>query len=440
MPAPHRSTVTRPPREPGVAAPLPRRTHPAARLLRDTHPAGRLLRDAGLAVGLAVAGVVILPYLPHAALVVAMCVPLVLRRACPWAALVTVTVAAALHVVVLQDPTVSVVAVPVVVHSLARWSTTTAARAALAVGLAGAVIGPARWLSVQLEAPSLGSWVTSIVGHGAVVVAAFVVGRRAREREELLVRQERERAERQRSALAERERAIRRAADDERHEVAREIHDLVAHSLAVIAVQAEGGRAMVARHPHRAQEILTVIADASREALDELRQVVAMLRRHEPGPAADYRPAVGLDDVADLVARLGGRARLRVQGDPGAVSPLAGVTVYRIVQESLTNVLRHAGPAARAQVAITVTGHEVTVRVRDDGRGAAAESDGRSRAVEPEGRGDAVEPDGRGTGLVAMRERVQLHDGTLTAGPCAGGGFEVHAVLPAHRATGAAAG
>jgi signal transduction histidine kinase len=314
--------------------------------------------------------------------------------------------------VVLADPTASVVAVPVLVHSLARWSTIGAARAALAVGLIGAVVGPARWLSGRPESPTMTGWVTTIVGYGAVVVAVFVAGRRAREREELRAQRERERAERQRLALAERERAVRRAADDERHEVAREIHDLVAHSLAVIAVQAEGGRAMAVRHPHRSAEILAVIADTSREALDELRRVVAMLRRHERVPQAFYRPAVGLDDVADLVARLDGRAVLCVRGDRCGVGALVGLTVYRIVQESLTNVLRHAGPAARAEVAITVTEGEVTVRVRDDGRGGAADSDG------------------HGTGLVAMRERVQLHDGTLSHGPRAGGGFEVHAVLP----------
>jgi signal transduction histidine kinase len=384
----------------------------AGRLLHDAHPAGRLLHDAWLAVGLAAVGIAGYPRLPNAALVVAMCAPLVLRRAYPWAALAASSVAAAAHVVVLSDPTVSVVAVPVVVHSLARWSTIGAARAALAVGLTGAVVGPARWLTGHPEPPTLGGWATSIAGTGAVVVAAFVAGRRAREREELREQRERERAERQRLALAERERAVRRAADDERHEVAREIHDLVAHSLAVIAVQAEGGRAMAVRHPHRSAEILAVIADTSREALDELRRVVAMLRRHERVPLANYRPAVGLDDVADLVARLDGRALLCVRGDRRGVGPLVGLTVYRIVQESLTNVLRHAGPAARAEVAITITGREVTVRVRDDGRGGAADSDG------------------HGTGLVAMRERVQLHDGTLTHGPRAGGGFEVRAVLP----------
>jgi signal transduction histidine kinase len=382
------------------------------RLLRDDRPVGRLLRDAWLAVGLAAACIAVYPRLPAAALGVAMCAPLVLRRAYPWAALVTSSAAAAVHVVVLAGPTLSAVAVPVVVHSLARWSTIGAARTALAVGLTGAVVGPARWLTGHPESPTLGGWVTAIVGPGAVVVAAFVAGRRAREREELRARRERERAERQRLALAERERAVRRAADDERHEAAREIHDLVAHSLAVIAVQAEGGRSMAVARPHRSAEILEVIADTSREALDELRRVVAMLRRHERVPPASYRPAVGLDDVADLVARLDGRALLCVRGDRRNVGPLVGQTVYRIVQESLTNVLRHAGPTARAEVAITVTDREVTVRARDDGRGGAADSDG------------------HGTGLVAMRERVQLHDGTLSHGPRAGGGFEVHAVLP----------
>ncbi|MEV6490334.1 sensor histidine kinase [Actinoplanes sp. NPDC051633] len=384
----------------------------AHRLLHATNPAGRMLRDARLAVGLAVLGVAVYPRLPNAALVVAMCAPLVLRRAYPWPALAASGVAAAVHVVVLPDPTASVVAVPIMVHSLARWSTIRAARAALAVGLIGAVVGPARWLTAHPEPPTLTGWVLAVGGYGAVVIAAFVAGRQAREREELQVQRERDGAERQRLELAERERAVRRAADDERHEVAREIHDLVAHSLAVIAVQAEGGRAMAARQPHRSAEVLTVIADTSREALDELRRVVAMLRRHERAPEAVYRPAVGLDDVGDLVARLDGRAELCVRGDRDGVGPLAGLTVYRIVQEGLTNVLRHAGPAARAEVAITVTDGEVAVYVGDDGRG------------------DAAASDGHGTGLVAMRERVQLHDGTLSHGPRAGGGFEVRAVLP----------
>jgi len=385
--------------------------------------AGQLLRDARLAVALAAVAITIYPHLPHVVLVVAMCVPLVLRRAYPWAALATSSVAGAVHVVVLADPTASVVAVPVVVHSLARWASLRAARAALAVGLVGAVVGAVRWLIGRPEPPTLETWVTTIAGYTAVLVATFVAGRRAREREDLRAQRDSERAERQRVALAERERAVRRAADDERHEVAREIHDLLAHSLAVIAVQAEGGRALVVRQPQRSAEILSVIADTSREALDELRRVVAMLRRHERVPAAAYRPAVGLDDVADLVARLDGRAELCVEGDRCGVGPLLGLTVYRIVQESLTNMLRHAGPAAHGEVAITVTDHDVTVQVRDDGWG--------------DGHGAAT--DGHGTGLVAMRERVQLHDGTLRHGPRVGGGFEVRAVLPVPAVSGTGA-
>jgi signal transduction histidine kinase len=393
-------------------------------LLRDAHPVGRLLRDARLAVGLAAAGIAVYPHLPHVVLVVAMCVPLALRRAYPWAALAVSGVAGAVHVVVLADPTLSVVAVPVVVHSLARWARIGAARAALVVGLIGAVVGPARWLIGRPESPTLRDWVTSIAGNGAVVVAAFVVGRRAREQEELQAQRERERAERQRLALAEHQRAVQAAAAEERTAVAREVHDIVAHSLSVIAVQAEGGRAMTARHPERAPEILETIAETAREALDDLRELVAMLRGDGPADpsGASYRPAPGIGDIDELVSRLDGRVRLRVAGNRRQVGPVAGMTVYRLVQESLTNVLRHAGPDAAVDVRLDIGERAIDLVVRDDGYGAASVANG------------------RGTGLAAMRERVQLHDGTLTAGPRAGGGFEVHAVLPAHRATGSAGG
>lgn len=416
MSSPHRSAAGR----------LLHDAHPAGRLLRDTHPVGRLLHDARLAVALAVAGIAVYPRLPNVVLVVAMCAPLVLRRAYPWAALAASGVAAVVHVVVLADPTLSVVAVPVVVHSLARWAGVGVARAALAVGLIGAVVGPARWLLGRPEPPTLMDWATGIAGVGAVVVAAFVVGRRAREREELLAQRERGRAERQRLALAEHERAVQAAAAEERTAVAREVHDIVAHSLSVIAVHAEGGRALTARHPQRAPEILETIAETAREALDDLRELVAMLRGDGPAaadqPGAGYRPAPGIGDIDELASRLDGRVRLRVIGNRRQVGPVAGMTVYRLLQESLTNVLRHAGPDAAVDVRLDIGERAIDLVVRDDGYGAASATDG------------------RGTGLAAMRERVQLHDGTLTAGPRAGGGFEVHAVLPAHRATGSAGG
>ncbi|GAB2608304.1 two-component sensor histidine kinase [Paractinoplanes abujensis] len=327
-----------------------------------------------------------------------MCAPLAVRRVRPRLALVALTGAAALHVTMLDGPNASIIAVPVVLYSLARWSGPADARTALAVGLAGSVIGPVRWFAPGLVNPTAGAWATTIAAYAGVVVAFYVAGRRARETAE--------------RALAERESVLLAAAAEERTALAREVHDIVAHSLAVIAVQAEGGRAVTAKKPERAPDILAVIADASRGALDELRELVAVLRADGRTVPAPHRPAPGLGDLGELVSRLDGRARLRLAGDRERVGPLAALTIYRLVQESLTNVLRHAGPAARVEVRVHIDAREVLVSVTDDGRGGFPD------------------PAGRGTGLIAMRERVQLHEGLLTAAPRPGGGFEVRAVLP----------
>jgi len=384
-----------------------------------------LLRDARLALGVALVSLVFAYREPWAvAVVVGMCAPLVIRRAYPRAALAALTVAAVVQVGTLESPSVSAVAVPILVHSLARWSPTAVARAGLAVALAGAVVGPARWLTNRLDEPTVGGWVTTVASYAGCVVAVFIAGRRARDREEQERQRERDQAERRRLERAEHDRAVQAAAAEERTALAREVHDIVAHSLSVIAVQAEGGRALAARHPQRAPEVLETIAGTARESLGDLREVVAMLRGDGPAvdgsPEAAYRPSPGIGDLDELVSRLDGRARLRVDGDRRQVGPMAGVTVYRLVQESLTNVLRHAGPGAAVDVRVDIGERAIDLVVRDDGSGASPAADG------------------RGTGLAAMRERVRMHDGTLTAGPRAGRGFEVHAVLPAHRAPGPA--
>ena len=390
-----------------------------------THDRSVLLRDAGLALGVAVASLYYAyPEPGTMAAVLGMCAPLALRRAYPRVALTALTVAAVVHVFAQPAPAVSVVAVPILVYSLARWSATAYARAGLIVALAGSLLGPARWLTDRPEEPAAADWATSVVAAAGVVVTAFIAGRRGRDREEREAQRERERAERRRLEIAEHERAVQAATAEQRTAVAREVHDIVAHSLSVIAVHAEGGRALTARHPQRAPEILETIAETARESLGDLRELVAMLRGDGPAapglPGAGYRPAPGIGDIDELVSRLDGRVRLRVAGNRRHVGPVAGMTVYRLVQESLTNVLRHAGPGAAVDVRLDIGERAIDLVVRDDGYGAAAATDG------------------RGTGLVAMRERVQLHDGTLTAGPRTGGGFEVHAVLPAHRATGSA--
>jgi signal transduction histidine kinase len=200
---------------------------------------------------------------------------------------------------------------------------------------------------------------------------------------------------------------------EERARIARELHDIVAHSLSVIVVQAEGGRALAAKRPERAAEVLGTIAETSREALEEMRRMVQLLRsgNGEPEKAA-YLPTPGLEDLADLVRKTSEIAQFTVFGAVPKVSRALGLSAYRIVQESLTNVLKHAGPDAVARVTVAYTAEAVEIEVSDDGRGASAGSDG------------------LGHGLQGMRERVALHGGTFTSAPRPEGGFTVRARLP----------
>jgi signal transduction histidine kinase len=340
---------------------------------------------------------------------------LAIRRSCPALALAVGMSAAAAYALLSTGPPVSAVVVPVLVYSLARWSGRTLAWTALGVALLGAVAGPVRWMTPQAEPRSANDILITVAAYAGVVVVAYVVGQRGRERAEAQIQREHERAERQRLELAEQERTARAAAAEERNEIAREVHDIVAHSLSMIAVQAEGGSALVARNPESAAEILSGIADESRKALNEIRDMVSFLRRGGfPGGSwpENYRPAPGFADIWELLDRLGGRAHLRVVGRERAIGAVMSFTIYRVVQESLTNFLRHAGSSAKVDVIVTFRDDTMDVIVRDDGRGATAATDG------------------RGHGLHTMRERVLAHGGTMTARPVTGGGFEVHVILP----------
>lgn len=199
-----------------------------------------------------------------------------------------------------------------------------------------------------------------------------------------------------------------RGAEDERRRIAREMHDVVAHSLAVVVSHAEAGRMVVVRSPDRAGEILGTIADTGREALAEMRGLLGVLRDDD----APTGPQPGLADVAALVDRMRA-AGLAVEYDGAdlpAVPPGVGLTAYRVVQESLTNVARHARPGSSARVRVERRTDCLWVVVADDG-----------------GAGPAVAPPGRG--LTGMRERVEAVGGALEAGP-AGSGWEVRARMP----------
>lgn len=341
------------------------------------------------------------------AFTVAEALPLLWRRQHPWPVFLAVAMLSALQAWAYDQPAVGQLAFPVAVYSVARWSPRWQGIAALLVGFAGALVAATRWLlgfgAGDLTPGNLAPYTVTI---GAIVTAAWALGTAAQTRERyvasLVARAE------QAERMAERE--VELAARDERSRIAREMHDVVAHGLSVIVVQADGARYAAANDPDVAVRTLETISATGREALTEMRRLLGLLREGDTGVV----PQPGLDDVRHLVdeARAAGT---RVTADlPPHVSGVpdgVGLAAYRIVQEALTNVRKHAGPEARVDVRVAVD-RDVRIDVRDDGRGAAAH------------------PDGRGLGLVGMRERAAVHGGTLEAGPAPGGGFAVSARLP----------
>ncbi|MCP3782641.1 sensor histidine kinase [Micromonospora sp. A3M-1-15] len=243
-----------------------------------------------------------------------------------------------------------------------------------------------------------------VMPAAAWVVVPFAVG--------VTVRLGRENAARSRTDEA------RRLADAERLRVAREVHDVVGHGLAAIHLQAEIALHLLARKPEQAEAALTAISRTSKEALDELRVTLTVVRRDE---AADERaPAPGLAQLPQLRERLAGAGlpvAVEVAGAPRPLPVAVDLAAYRVVQEALTNVLRHAGPAT-ATVRLQYAPTEVAVEVTDTGRGAAA----------PAGRPG-------GYGLAGMRERVTALGGSFAAGPASAGGFRVSATLPLEEVT-----
>jgi signal transduction histidine kinase len=206
--------------------------------------------------------------------------------------------------------------------------------------------------------------------------------------------------------------------------IARELHDVVAHAMSIIAVRSGVARMALDTRPEEAREALGIIEDTSRQALQGLRLLVGVLRRFEPeGAPAELQPAPGLTDLPELVTQItqgGVTVDVQVEGDPRRLLPGVDLCAYRIIPEVLTNVVRHAGPAA-ATLTLRYLRDEVVVEVTDDGLL-------RGRALSP-----APASDGGGHGLVGMSERVAVYGGQLVAGPtpC---GFRILARIPTDEA------
>ncbi|UNZ17086.1 histidine kinase [Streptomyces sp. 891-h] len=264
--------------------------------------------------------------------------------------------------------------------------------------------------------------------------------------------------------------AERRAVAEERVRIARELHDVVAHHMSVISVQAGLAGYVFDTDPQTARGALGTIADTSTEALAELRRLLAVLRVEggdrpgDGGPRlvqgtddqAEFGPAPGLDQLPELADRVRGAGvpvQFTVVGEPRPLAPGAGQCAYRVVQEALTNVLKHAYPA-QAAVTVTYEPRELTVTVTDDGgahhgrhrspTGGRTRGDAKGDRAERAGHGavgagrrglpippGTGSPPPGGHGLIGMRERARIYGGRLHAGPRASGGFEVRLILPA---------
>jgi signal transduction histidine kinase len=249
----------------------------------------------------------------------------------------------------------------------------------------------------------VGDFVWTCIIFGIAWTIGFGLGHKLREADEA-----KERAER---LEREREEEARAAVAEERARIARELHDVVGHSVSVMTVQAAGVRRLLKPEQEREREALEIVEQTGREALAEMRRLVGVLRRPEEAPALAPQPS--LEHLERLVAQArdaGLPVALRVEGEPVQLAAGLDLTAYRFVQEGLTNALKHAG-AHHAEVVVRYDNGHVELTVSDDGSG--------------DGGGESG-----GHGLVGMRERISVYGGELEAGPQAKGGYRLHARLP----------
>jgi len=273
---------------------------------------------------------------------------------------------------------------------------------------ARAVLGAAAAFTASALSPDARSRPAPVglLTAGLFIASAWVLGYAIRTRRAYVA----ELGERAARLEAEEGERAARAVADERLRIARELHDVIGHSISLIGIQAEAATRSVRANPDRVPGYLATISATSRMALGEMRHVLAVLR---PEAEAELSPQPGLEALPELVARLeAGGLEIRLDAEPLDLPPGIGLAVYRIVQESLTNVLKHAGAGARASVTIARSGGSARVSVHDDGAGPEAPASSAAH------------------GIVGMRERAALYGGSLRTGARPAGGFEVEAWIP----------
>jgi signal transduction histidine kinase len=334
-------------------------------------------------------------------------VPLAWRRQLPVVSAAAVALAGFAQLAVYDSLLLADVAVPLSLYSLTAYGPRWAGRAGLALGFVGTMLAGARYYRVE------GNYLALFAGFvGLLLLASWALGtmRRLRQLEEdRLV---------ERARLLEQERAqeVRLAATAERARIAREMHDVVAHSLSVTISQADGGRYAARTDPEAAVAALETISVTGRQALNDMRALLGVLRQDDDRPLTPQPDADTIPDLVEQIRSGGLEVSLEIAGRARKLPPGPALAAYRIVQESLTNVLKHAGPTSRAWVRLNWHPDALEIEVTDDGRGAGAGLNG-------------IDATG-GQGLRGMYERATLHGGRLEAGPRTGGGFTVRARLP----------
>ncbi|MGW1410019.1 sensor histidine kinase [Streptomyces sp. NPDC002403] len=349
-------------------------------------------------------------------IILGLCAVVALRRRAPEKMLLLAIAMGVAQLVTGVGPGVMNFAMLVIVFTVATVGERWASRLALVCSLGAASLSKLRWPG---EGPRTG-WaeeVFIVVVLTVPFVLAWVLGDSMRTRrayfsqlEERAARLEREREAQSKVAVA-----------AERARIARELHDVVAHNVSVMVVQADGAAYVMDAAPDQAKQALETISSTGRQALAEMRRLLGVLRTGDAQESGEYVPQPDVDQIEDLIEQVrqtGLAVDFKIEGTPRPLPSGVELTAYRIVQEALTNTRKHGGPDAGASVRLVYFDDGLGLLVEDDGRGAAHElyEDGGA--------------DGAGHGMIGMRERVGMVGGTLDAGPRPGGGFRISALLP----------
>ncbi|WP_326698209.1 sensor histidine kinase [Streptomyces sp. NBC_01754] len=347
---------------------------------------------------------------------VGLCAVVALRRRAPEKMLLVAIGMGVAQLFAGVRPDVADFALLMITYTVASAGERWASRLALVCSLSAAGLSRLRWP----QETAVDGWPQEVFVVMVITVPfvlAWVLGDSVRTRrayfsqlEERAARLEREREAQSKVAVA-----------AERARIARELHDVVAHNVSVMVVQADGAAYVMETSPEQARQALETISGTGRQALAEMRRLLGVLRTGDDPESGEYVPQPDVEQIEELVGKVretGLAVDFRIEGTPRPLPSGVELTAYRIVQEALTNTRKHGGPDAGASVRLVYF---------DDGLGLLVEDDGRGASHELYADGGA---DGAGHGMIGMRERVGMVGGTLDAGPRPGGGFRISALLP----------